>query len=313
MKKTLLALLASIIATVPSTALGAGTHEHCSDPLGIQVRLDRSGFSPGVIDGRLGRDSVRALKDFQAANNLPSTGAADCATWKALSAEPVESTISYTISDEDARGPFVEHIPVELGDQATLPALSYQSLAERLSERFHTTPAFLQQLNPHVRLDAGASIVVPNVAPFDPAARPQKAARAAAAKVEVTREGRLTVQDAAGRTLMTAPVSSGSEHDPLPPGDWKVTVVDWMPAFHYNPDLFWDAAPEDTRATIKPGPNNPVGVVWIGISKEHYGIHGTPEPSRIGRTESHGCVRLTNWDAARLAGLVSVGTPVIFK
>jgi len=106
------------------------------------------------------------------------------------------------------------------------------------------------------------------------------------------------------------PCTSGSEHDPLPIGDWKVTGVFKNPKFNYNPDLFWDAKPKDSKATIAPGPNNPVGVVWIDLSKEHYGIHGTPSPGQIGHTESHGCIRLTNWDALELAGLVEKGTPV---
>jgi lipoprotein-anchoring transpeptidase ErfK/SrfK len=110
-----------------------------------------------------------------------------------------------------------------------------------------------------------------------------------------------------------APVTTGSEHDPLPPGDFKVTGVSWNPVFHYNPDLFWDAKASDTKATIKAGPNNPVGVVWIALSLEHYGMHGTPEPANVGHTESHGCVRLTNWDAARVAALVKPGTPVHFQ
>jgi lipoprotein-anchoring transpeptidase ErfK/SrfK len=109
------------------------------------------------------------------------------------------------------------------------------------------------------------------------------------------------------------PVTSGSQHDPLPIGNWRVTVISLHPVFHYNPDLFWNAPEADEKAKIQPGPNNPVGVVWIGISKEHYGIHGTPEPSLVGHAESHGCVRLTNWDAAELAKIVTVGTPVVFK
>jgi len=110
-----------------------------------------------------------------------------------------------------------------------------------------------------------------------------------------------------------APVTTGSEHDPLPVGDWKVLGTQWHPVFHYNPSLFWDAKAKDTRADIKPGPNNPVGVVWVALSKEHYGLHGTPEPGNVGHTESHGCVRLTNWDAARVAALVKPGTPVLFR
>ena len=132
--------------------------------------------------------------------------------------------------------------------------------------------------------------------------------------VQVARaDSSLRVLDAGGKVIFFAPVTTGSEHDPLPPGNWTVTGVDWHPAFHYNPDLFWDAKPGDNRATIKAGPNNPVGVVWINLSLEHYGLHGTPEPANIGRTESHGCVRLTNWDAVKVASLVKKGTPVIFQ
>ena len=123
----------------------------------------------------------------------------------------------------------------------------------------------------------------------------------------------LTVEDASGKVLFHAPVTTGSEHDPLPIGSWKVTSVHLMPPFQYNPDLFWDADPSHSKATIKPGPNNPVGVAWIDLSKEHYGIHGTPQPSRIGHVQSHGCVRLTNWDVQRLLRWAQAGTPVIFR
>jgi lipoprotein-anchoring transpeptidase ErfK/SrfK len=110
-----------------------------------------------------------------------------------------------------------------------------------------------------------------------------------------------------------APVTTGSEHDPLPIGQWKVTAVLWHPDFHYNPELFWDADPTHAKAVVPAGPNNPVGVVWIDLNKEHYGMHGTPEPSQVGKAASHGCVRLTNWDAARLATMVHPGTPVSFE
>lgn len=122
----------------------------------------------------------------------------------------------------------------------------------------------------------------------------------------------LTVKDSSGRVIFYAPVTTGSRHDPLPIGEWKVNGIQFNPPFNYNPDLFWDANPAHAKAKIPAGPNNPVGLVWIDLSKEHYGIHGTPEPSTISRTESHGCVRLTNWDALKLAGLVKPGTKVIF-
>ena len=110
-----------------------------------------------------------------------------------------------------------------------------------------------------------------------------------------------------------APVTTGSQRDALPPGQWRVTSVNWRPVFHYNPNLFWDAKPGDTKATIKPGPNNPVGVMWIALSLEHYGIHGTPDPEKVGKSYSHGCVRLTNWDAAELAKMVAPGVPAVLQ
>jgi hypothetical protein len=165
-----------------------------------------------------------------------------------------------------------------------------------------------------VPLSAGKAIKVPAVTPFDPAAKPARDAEAGDITIQVSRqESALRATRADGTLVFFAPVSSGSIHDPLPPGDWKVTGVGWHPVFHYNPDLFWDAKPKDEKATIKAGPNNPVGVVWIALNLEHYGLHGTPEPGNIGHTESHGCVRLTNWDAARVAALVKPGTPVTFK
>jgi lipoprotein-anchoring transpeptidase ErfK/SrfK len=163
-------------------------------------------------------------------------------------------------------------------------------------------------------MTAGKSIKVPGVTPFDPNTKPVRDAAAADVTIEVSKaDSTLRATRADGTLVFFAPVSSGSVHDPLPPGDWKVTGVGWHPVFHYNPDLFWDAKATDEKATIKAGPNNPVGVVWIALSLEHYGLHGTPEPGNIGHTESHGCVRMTNWDAARVAALVKPGTAVTFK
>jgi lipoprotein-anchoring transpeptidase ErfK/SrfK len=123
----------------------------------------------------------------------------------------------------------------------------------------------------------------------------------------------LIVYDQQDQILFYAPVTSGSEHDPLPIGNWIVTSVVRNPVYHYNPDLFWDADSTNAKEKIAAGPNNPVGVVWIGINVPHYGIHGTPDPGMIGHSESHGCVRLTNWDAMRVANLVKNGTPVVFE
>jgi lipoprotein-anchoring transpeptidase ErfK/SrfK len=220
--------------------------------------------------------------------------------------------IEYTITPADTAGPFADSIPPALPDQAALEALAYTSALELLAEKFHASPALLARLNRQSTWQAGETIEVPAVTPFDFAKSP--AARDGDVSIRVTaRDSTLRILDPDGRVVGAAPITSGSVHDPLPPGRWKVTGISWRPPFRYNPELFWDADPSHTAAVIKPGPNNPVGVVWIGINREHYGLHGTPEPSKVGHAESHGCVRLTNWDAARVASLVRVGTPVVFE
>jgi lipoprotein-anchoring transpeptidase ErfK/SrfK len=192
-------------------------------------------------------------------------------------------------------------------EKSTLPALYYSSPLELLAEKFHASPKLLTKLNPGKSFDkAGEEILVPNVHSSPPG---QKAAKVIVDKTAST----VTAVDGEGKAIAQYPATMGSEHDPLPIGDWKVNGVSKNPPFHYNPDLFWDADAKDEKATIKPGPNNPVGVVWIDLSKPHYGIHGTPEPSTIGKTQSHGCIRLTNWDAAELAEMVAPGIPAILK
>ena len=303
-------------------ALGAQTRKKgppkpaplpCGDLVGFQVLLDRQGFSPGQIDGRPGANVSHALAALQSARGLPSSGQPDCATWHALGGDGSEPAIAaYTVTSDDLRGPF-EKIPKGPAEQATLATLGYESLLEALGERFHASPDLLKQLNPGAIVE-GREIRVPAVTPFNPDIKPTFDPAAAGATIIVSRDDsalRATRSD--GTTLFYAPVTTGSLHDPLPSGDYKVLGVSWHPTFHYNPDLFWDAKEGDEKATLKQGPNNPVGVVWIALSLEHYGLHGTPEPGNVGDTESHGCVRLTNWDAARLAALVKPGTPVEFR
>ena len=295
----------------------------------VQVILDHLGFSPGVIDGRPGISLTAALKGFQESRGLPITGEPDPATLHALSADRRwRPTTRVTLTPEILAGPFVGTIPHGEDEQAKLPTLGYKDPMEKLAEMFHTSPATLTALNsPETKLAPGTVITVPGVVAanknYDPrlpadwratlsmlnvdASQPQ------AAKLVVSKKDKvLRAYDAGGKLIAQFMVTTGSTHDPLPIGKWKIYGADYNPKFHFNPALFWDAKKGDKKAMLPPGPNGPVGVVWLDLSKEHYGIHGTPEPQNIGRTASHGCVRMANWDVARLAMMVKPGTPAIF-
>lgn len=271
--------------------------------LDAQVRLARAHFSPGEIDGRPGDNYSRALRGFQQARQLPVTGQLDKATLEALATDSAPLMKQYTITSEDVDGPYVESIPESLPDQAKLPALSFTSVEEALAERFHISPGLLHRLNPSAKLSAGENIQVP-----DTGAPPEGVK---AGKILIRSDGTLSVFGTDGKFIAQYPCTSGSEHDPLPIGNWKITGVVKNPEFFYNPELFWDARPDQTKAKLPPGPNNPAGAVWIDLSKEHYGIHGTPEPGKVGHTQSHGCIRLTNWDALEVAAMVTKATPVV--
>ena len=285
-------------AAKPPSEPGAAQTPAASEVLALQVQLDRAGFSPGEIDGVRGANTDRALAAMTKAGRTPATDEGGV-------------LVTRVITPEEVAGPFAESIPRDLVEQSKLPALHYTSALEALGERYHSSPALLQKLNPGARFAAGESITVPNVLVRD---LEKPAPGAANVRILVSKSASsLTVVDDKDTVVFHAPVTSGSEHDPLPLGKWTVTAVSRHPAFHYNPDLFWDADPTHAKAKIPPGPNNPVGVVWIDLSREHYGIHGTPEPGKVGHTQSHGCVRLTNWDAAYLASLVKKGTPVLFE
>ena len=222
--------------------------------------------------------------------------------------------VIYVISLEDVSGPFTK-LPTATGRnageelilrEARLKQLNYESAAQLLGEKFHCSSVLLRELNPGKALDkAGTQVNVPNVDTPDPPKAASVFVDGATKSVEAL--------DGAGKILALYPATMGSEHDPLPAGDWKITEITHYPHFKYNPNLFWDSEDKNPRAILPPGPKNPVGVAWIGISREHYGIHGTSNPARIGVSESHGCIRLTNWDALELSKIVSVGTPVMIK
>ncbi|TQD46636.1 L,D-transpeptidase family protein [Marilutibacter aestuarii] len=274
--------------------------------LRVQVLLDRAHFSPGEIDGVHGSNTARAIAGFQRHQGLETSGELDDATWRALTESAPAATVAHTLEAADVAGPFVD-LPEDMAAKAKLEALGYESPEEALGERFHASPDLLRRLNPGARFAAGESIRVPNV--LDGVAPLPQADKVVVDKSDAV----IMLVDAADKVLAQYPATMGSEHDPLPIGEWTINGVARDPVFHYNPDLFWDAEPSDEKAKIPAGPNNPVGVVWVDLSKPHYGIHGTPEPSTIGKTESHGCIRMTNWSAKALSDAVAPGTAAVLR
>lgn len=307
----------AVAAPLPTTSLDAAAvnaagktpaEGKASAPalLRAQILLDRARFSSGEIDGAHGSNMRAAIAGYQRKNGLAPSGKLDAATWSALNADSADAIAAYTVTDADVAGPFVP-VPEDMAEKAKLAALGYASAAEALAEKFHASPALLQRLNPGKDLArAGEQLMVPNVLGTEPLPK--------AGKIVVDRSDRtLTLLDASGKPIGQFPASTGSEHDPLPVGTWKVQGISKNPVFHYNPKLFWDADAGEKKAKIPAGPNNPVGVAWVDLSKPHYGIHGTPVPASIGKTQSHGCIRLTNWDVAALTESVASGTEVVLQ
>lgn len=274
-----------------------------SAALRAQILLGRAHFSPAEMDGRYGNNLRAALYGFQASRKLPLTGIVDAATWQALNADTQPALIPYTIADGDVKGPFVQ-IPSKLDEEEDLECTCYQSAEEEMGERFHIAPGLLAFLNPGKDITKpGEQIFVPNLpGNFHPPM--------AAAVVVSKSNSAVTAFNADGSIIAQYPATMGSEHDPLPIGMWQIATVRHNPWFYYDPKLFWNANPDEARAKIPPGPNNPVGVVWMGLTKPHYGIHGTPAPNKIGHAQSHGCIRLANWDALELSAMVHKGTAV---
>lgn len=228
----------------------------------------------------------------------------DTATWDALNQDTAPVLTQYIATAEDIAGPYAP-VPKGWKAKAARTRLGYASWIEALGERVHASPALLREMNPRAGFRrAGESLTVPDVA----AAPPWRAAKIVISSAERS----LRAFDDEDRLIAFYPITAGSSHDPLPVAEWKIDGINRNPAYHYNSERFWDAT-ESGEAVLPPGPNNPVGVVWMDLSKAHHGIHGTPEPSRISQTFSHGCIRMTNWDASELADMVEPGTPVLLR
>ena len=309
-----------------------------------QVLLDAAGFSPGTIDGKKGSSFTEALRGFQEANGLQVTGKLDTPTREALLRNSKPSTIYVKLGPDDVRSTYVYPEPQKAENQEGIPFLGYRNMLEKVAERYHTSPAAVVALNgPEKLIGPGQTLWLPNVQPRsrDYSGSPDKG-RYLMNLLNVDgqqphgsfvlikkKDGVLQVYDgpvpdgdpnngnlelSGDKLVAQFPVTMGSQHDPLPIGRWKVTSFSFLPKFHYQPNLFWDAKDTATEHMLAPGPNGPVGVAWLDLTKEHYGIHGTPEPSTIGHTESHGCIRMTNWDVMRLSRIMlKPGFSAIFE
>jgi lipoprotein-anchoring transpeptidase ErfK/SrfK len=292
-----------------------------------QVLLDAAGFSPGVIDGKKGMSLDNAVKGFQKARGLPVTGKLDAATRAALNPAARPSTIMVKLAPEQVGGPFVLPFPKDPEVQAKLPELSYRNMLEKVAEAYHTTPDTIVALNGGDKLiGPGQVLRLPNVIPTtrtynthgkDEVASVMQLLNVAAGDIQGDHiivdksEGLLRVMDANDKMVAQFPVTTGSSKYPLPIGEWKATTYAFLPPFNYQPDIL-NNPKTDKDVKLPSGPNGPVGVAWLDLTKEHYGIHGTNEPQTIGRAESSGCVRLTNWDVLRLSQMMKPGFKAVF-
>jgi lipoprotein-anchoring transpeptidase ErfK/SrfK len=272
----------------------------------LQVLLDRAHFSPGEIDGKFGDNAKKALRAYAEAQQLPGSDDLIDEVWKTLAVDDRPVIKSVSIPENDVSGPFLKRLPSKLEEMKETPKLAYGSPREGLAEKFHMSEDLLAALNPGRHFDrAGENIVVVDTGDDQ---NPQKADRVAVDKDRQT----VKLFDKSNMLIGFYPATVGSKEKPSPSGTLKVTEIDRDPLYRYNPAYHFKGVHSRKPFTIKPGPNNPVGNIWINLSAESYGIHGTPFPGKVSKAESHGCVRLTNWDAERVAERVSKGTPVAF-
>lgn len=308
------AALALFLAPLSASAQEAGPAEESApviysgsrtpEALRVQVLLDRSRHSPGVIDGIMGSNTRRAIQAFEQANGLEPDGRIDPELVALLEqAGPGEILVRYTITSEDVAGPFVD-VPDEMEMMSELEELGYETPAEALAEKFHMAASFLEAINPGADFGvAGTEITV--------IAFGRQGVEAEVARIEIDKaNARLSAFNAEGTLVATFPATIGSSEFPSPNGSMEVRAIAPAPVYYFDPEGR-DWGP-DRRLTIAAGPNNPVGSAWIDLSEEGYGIHGSPDPALIGKTASHGCVRLTNWDVEALSKAVKAGTTVIF-
>jgi len=270
-----------------------------------QILMDRAKFSPGEIDGVYGNDFGVAVRGYQESHGLKPTGTIDAGMWRLLDSDAGPLLLTYAITAADEKGPFLP-LPAEVQEKAKLKWLGFETPEEGLGERFHISPKLLAELNPGKKLDTvGERITVPNV---------RRTAVRVALRVVVSKSKRTVIAyGAGGKELAQYPATIGDSHDPLPIGDWTVVGIVHYPWFQWDPKLLWNVDQKLPKAKLAPGPNSPVGVAWIGLSKVDYGIHGTPDPGDIGHGVSDGCIRLTNWDVDELSHMIRRGTPVVLE
>ena len=304
-------LVASPVSALTPEDIETATYDGGSLPDGqsgltvrTQVLLDRVGISPGVIDGYKGGMSESAIRAFEEREGFAVDGAMDAEVWAALGGETAGAVlIRYEITEEDASG-LTEAIPDNVAEKAKMEALGYVRVSEKLAERFHMDEDFLIALNPEAGFVAGETIMVADTGAD---------LEATVARIEIRKgERRAVAFDDSGAMIASYPVAIGSQETPSPEGTVEVTAVAMDPTYSYRPDVNFEADGVDEALTLPPGPNGPVGSVWIDLSEPTYGLHGTDTPAKLFENDSHGCVRFSNWDVAELAHMVSAGVMVEF-